>query len=189
MKLTVREIVFLVLLFAIPLGMYFMVFMPRAKAQKAMQKAIDTQQEQLSELTASRDKAISNTEEDIDLLKNAVKIMRARLPEARQADKVIQDISILINANNLQTRKMQTSQPRGATVPVEEDYGQQWMMIELEGDFMGFYSFLQAMENLPRVIRVHRMRIDKLEGKELEGQISAMLEIQIFFKREGKKAS
>ena len=46
--------------------------------------------------------------------------------------------------------------------------------MKLEGDFMGFYRFLQALERQPRIMRIHKMELEKMTGKDVsEGQIKA----------------
>ncbi|GAG49990.1 unnamed protein product, partial [marine sediment metagenome] len=49
-------------------------------------------------------------------------------------------------------------------------------------DFLGFYSFMLAIENQPRVIRIRKMTLKKLD-KAPQGHVRADFEMSIFFER------
>ena len=54
------------------------------------------------------------------------------------------------------------------------------MVMELGGDFSSFYSFLLELEQLPRIMKIRELELDKMK-KEGEGQIGADFVISIFF--------
>jgi hypothetical protein len=51
--------------------------------------------------------------------------------------------------------------------------------MSLAGDFKGFYSFLLALEKLPRITRVTQMQLTKINDKD--GQMQATMTLSIFF--------
>jgi len=65
-------------------------------------------------------------------------------------------------------------------------YAEQPVFLQLEGDFKGFYSFLLALENKARIMRIQQMELEKLTNEQ-EGQMRADLTISIFFERSGGK--
>jgi hypothetical protein len=57
-----------------------------------------------------------------------------------------------------------------------------------EGEFLGFYSFLQALEGQPRIMRIRSISLECLDGKP--GRIKADVEMSIFFEDpDSKKAA
>ena len=51
--------------------------------------------------------------------------------------------------------------------------------MELEGNFSSFYSFLLELENLPRIMKIRELKLEK--QKTDEGQIAADFIVSIFF--------
>ena len=60
--------------------------------------------------------------------------------------------------------------------------------MKLEGNFMGFYAFLLALENQPRIMRIRKMNLTKPE-KSPEGTMHATFEMIVFFERAPKEAA
>ena len=56
----------------------------------------------------------------------------------------------------------------------------------LDGNFVGFYSFLLALENQPRIMRIGKMEL-RTEEKNLDGNVSADFELSIFFEKKTKE--
>jgi hypothetical protein len=54
--------------------------------------------------------------------------------------------------------------------------------MQLQGDFMGFYGFLQALENQPRVMQIRGMQLQKADDCP-EGHMQVKFEMCIFFER------
>ena len=52
--------------------------------------------------------------------------------------------------------------------------------MRLEGDFLGFYAFLQAMENQPRIMRIHKMELEK-KSDAPQGHVQANFVVSVFF--------
>ena len=56
---------------------------------------------------------------------------------------------------------------------------EQPLEIALEGNFNSFYSFLLELEELPRIMKIREIRLEKQSDKE--GVVSADFVISIFF--------
>ncbi len=61
-------------------------------------------------------------------------------------------------------------------------HGEQPVLIQLEGDFEGLYSFMLDMESQSRIMRIRQMTLKKPE-KSHPGRVSATIEFSIFFER------
>ena len=65
------------------------------------------------------------------------------------------------------------------------NYSEQPLEMSLTGDFNGFYTFLQKVENLPRLTRVTKMQLTKMNDKD--GEMQAQMTLSIFFEPETAK--
>ena len=67
-------------------------------------------------------------------------------------------------------------------------YMEQPLKVELEGNFEGFYEFMLALENLPRITRIFDLKLKKisqLSGPKKDdlppGSVSAEFTLSIYF--------
>ena len=58
-------------------------------------------------------------------------------------------------------------------------YIEQPLKMELTGDFSSFYSFLLELEQLPRIMKIRELELEKQQKSE--GEISANFIVSIFF--------
>ena len=70
------------------------------------------------------------------------------------------------------------------TEALSSRFGSQWVIVDLQGDFMGLYQFIQDIENQPRrIMRINKLTVTKLTGREgVEGTIKASFELITFFR-------
>jgi hypothetical protein len=59
-------------------------------------------------------------------------------------------------------------------------HSEQPILMSLEGDFKGFYTFLQALERQPRIMRIGQMVIERF-GDPAKGRIKAKFKMSVFF--------
>jgi Tfp pilus assembly protein PilO len=186
MKLSLREAVLFVLLVSIPVGAWWFVFRPRNARNAEMLKQIETKQKRLRALNRVTG-TIGNLQKEIAARKQAIDYFQAKLPNEKEIDKVLQEVWRLAEANSLMTKSIRTlsrsgsSGNRDAAGPREQP-----VAVQLEGDFIGFYTFLQTLENQPRIMRIADMNITKLD-KDGEGRIKASFEMTVFFEQEGRE--
>lgn len=191
----VREYVFVGMLFVIPVVMFMYVLAPRSKASAKTREDTAWKRKQLDELGLVRKQAMRNVKEDIIELEKVESHLRNRVPRIAAAEKAIGDLSQLARDNDLRAKKIRIIIPVNSATTVLKDaagtkskkkYEHRELTIELEGRFTDFYSFLQALENFPRIIHVETMMLQKMEQ---EGCVEARLKLWIFFQREQKKES
>jgi len=186
MKPGVREIVFAVVLLAIPTAAWQLEFVPRSRHQTELKRAIEAKQAKLDTLFDEKQlsTAIGGLEKQIEEGDKAVEMFRSRLPEEKDIDQILREVWQLAKSNCLAAKVVRTVSPRKGeqfTTP-EGPHGEQPVLIHLEGDFPGFYSFMLQMESQSRIMRVRELKISKPDEAP-QGRISVALELSIFFER------
>lgn len=191
MKYGLREVIFTVLLLAIPAGAWWFVFRPNNARAAEMLQQIDAKREKLKALNHAT-ATIGDLKRKIASLKAAIGFLQSRLPDEQEIDKVLQETWKLAELNQLKTRSIRTLAWREDRAFTATGASQAELPIEvqLEGDFVGFYTFLQALENQPRIMRIRRVKLARSKKAPI-GHVLATFEMSIFFERNtaGKKWS
>ncbi|NQU75892.1 MAG: type 4a pilus biogenesis protein PilO [Planctomycetes bacterium] len=184
MKFGLREILFLLLLVAIPVGSWWFVFRPRNAQITEARKQIQTKQVKLQAIRRATS-TMDSLKADIDEYNKAIEFFQSKLPQEKEIDKVLGEVWKLAQTSNLVTKGIRTLK-RGGTVTLTDSagpYAEQPIELELEGDFNeGLYSFLLALEKKPRITRIHAMNLEKRKIPD-EGQVNAKIVMSIFFER------
>ena len=186
MKPNPREIVFALVLLAIPTAAWLLEFAPRQRRQKELKEQVEAKQTKLDRLFEKKQLsgAIGDLRDQIAEGKEAVAIFRSRLPDEKDIDQIVREVWRLAKSNDLSPTSLRTIPPRkdkqftGPTSP----HGEQPVLIQLEGDFKGLYSFMLDLESQSRIMRVRQMTL-KIPKKGHTGLVSATIEFSIFFER------
>ena len=189
MRFSSREAIIVLLLLSLPLGVWWFIFRPGDAYEARMLDDIRAKQEKLIALHSTT-KLIGNLKDEIVSLEKAVSFFQSKLPNEKEIDKVLKELWLLAEANQLTTKSIRTLQTVGATglTTPQDPHCEQPIAMDLEGDFRGLYSFLLAMENQPRIMRLRQMELKKLEDGP-EGAIRAECEMSIFFEKSRDDAS
>jgi len=180
MKFGIREMVFMVLLLAIPVCAWWLAFRPQNAINERMMVQIEAKQAKLRELNKAT-ATIGDLKKEIDELEKAIGFFRSKLPDEKEIDKVLQEIWKLAERNRLKTKSIRAlHQKTDGFVKAGGPHAEQPIQVKLEGDFIGFYAFLQALEAQPRITRIRHMKLEKLD-KEPEGAMRAEFEMSVFF--------
>jgi type IV pilus assembly protein PilO len=96
-------------------------------------------------------------------------------------DDVVRKVSDLAESCKLQAPAMKSLKPFKTAL-----YMEQPIDIEVSGDFLGFFTFLASIEKLPRITRVHDLKItgNPKEGVELKAEFT----LSIYFQDEAQLA-
>jgi Tfp pilus assembly protein PilO len=183
MKFGLREFVFLLLLAAIPLGAWWLVFRPGNRRNAEMMTQIQTRQAKLQALNKAT-ASIGDLQAEIASLDKAITFFRSKLPSEKEIDKVLQEVWQLAEQNNLTTKSIRTlkaSEDSNVADP-NGPFAEQPISMQLEGPFAGYYGFLLALENQPRIMRIQQMTLEKPPGGA-QGTIKADCTVSIFFER------
>lgn len=188
MKVGLREILFVILLLAIPVGAWWFVFRPANIQHSKMREQIAAKQEKLRKLNRVVG-TVGELQKEIDSLKKAVAFFRSKLPQEKEIDKVLQEIWRLAEKNKLITKSIRTISgcKRTDDFYASSSHAEQPINILIEGDFKGFYSFLQDLECQSRIMRISKMKLAKPKTnrtkKVKNGYIQADFEMSLFFER------
>jgi len=188
MRFGMREILFLLLLAAIPIASWWFVFRPRNAQIADAKQQIQAKRMKLQSLNRTTAR-MGRLKTDIDEYNKAIDFFQSKLPPEKEMDKVLGEVWQLAQANNLSTKSIRTVKKRGLIMLTDPNgpYAEQPISLELEGDFnQGLYSFLLALENKPRITRIHRVQVEKVRNGA-EGEVRAEIVMAIFFERSGEK--
>ena len=179
MKTNVRQLVFVALLVAIPLGAYFWVFRPANQQFRAKREEVDKKAEKLESLRQATCR-ISDLNAEVDKLSEAVVFFESKLPGRHEIHKVLAQISKIADGQNLETRLFETLRPKKGP-----RYSELPIKIEVCGGFESYYQFLLDLERIPRITRITDMR---LKRDAPDGTVTAKFTVSIFFESSASKA-
>jgi Tfp pilus assembly protein PilO len=186
MKFGLRETVFVVLLMVIPLGAWWFVYRPNSLNNASMLKQIEAKRAKLAALNQATG-TLGDLKQEISDLQKGVDYLQAKLPSEKEIDKVLREVWMLAEANKLTTKSIRTVNRNAPPDAGAQPFAEQPIDMQLEGDFRGFYAFLQALENQPRIMRVVRMSLRKIEKAD-EGMMRADVSLSVFFERAKESA-
>jgi len=178
-----RQAVFVILLLGMVVGAWYFVFRPRSLQDKKMRTQIAAKQQQLQKLNRAT-ATIGDLRKEIAELAKAIDFFHSKLPNEKEIDKVLEEVWRLAEANSLTTKGIYTTKRAGVSPFIADGASQteQPIKMEFEGDFLGFYEFLLALENQPRIMRVRQILLDQLGGKN--GTVKAKVDMSIFFEKQ-----
>ena len=190
MRFGLRELIFMIVLLAVPVASWWYVFMPR-NAEIAMAKIeVITKQNKLNKL-----QEVAKRIDDIGLAivhgQLAVELIEAKLPNQQQVDVILQDVWQLADQNRLTVKSIKSEKPVTAAA-----YMEQPLKMKIQGRFNGFYQFLLELENLPRITRIHQMKMERMttdNGSDSDGYdpglMKAEFTLSIYFEQPPSIAS
>ncbi|MFA9476906.1 type 4a pilus biogenesis protein PilO [Phycisphaerales bacterium AB-hyl4] len=173
MRFGTRELVFVLVLLAMPVAAYFFVFQPRQMQLDEAHEEIVAKQSKLKQLEAAT-VSIADLGEEIDKLGEAITLFEQKLPAQREVEVILKEVWELATARDLTPRSVRTER----IVPTAH-YAELPIKMVIVGDFDGFYSFLLDLEKLPRITRTPEMKLRKVRNEE--GKMQADVTLSIFF--------
>ncbi len=182
MRMGPREIIFLVVLLVVPVASYFYVFKPRNHEIKQAQIEVENKQAKLDRL-----REVTATIEDlgmaIDHGRAAIDLVEAKLPSARDVEVMLEDVWKHAAESRLTVKSVKSEKPVKAA-----GYMEQPLKVSMEGQFKGFYDFLIALENRPRITRIHEMKLEQTttHGNSGGGVMKADFVLSIYFEPTAK---
>ena len=182
MRFGFREFIFLLVLLAVPAVSLFYVFKPRNEEIRTALEEIAVKQARLNrldEVTAKIDDIGLAIEEGRD----SVAMIEAKLPSREDVDVILDEIWQITANNKLTVKSIKTDKPLPAA-----SYREQPLEMVVQGQFDGFYEFLLELENLPRITRIHELKLKRTSvhsrsrGADPEpGSVTAEFTLSIYF--------
>jgi len=178
MKLGMRELLFFTILLGVLVASYFILTKKQAE-RKRKEAETEVMAKSLADLEQST-AGIDDLNRKIADLQQAITFFESKLPQAKEMDKILREVSQMADANSLQTKTVRTLRTERNV-----NYSEQPIEMNLVGDFNGFYSFLLQLEKLPRLTRVPSMILTKADK---DGEMTAKFTLSIFFEPDRQQA-
>ncbi|MDP9172610.1 MAG: type 4a pilus biogenesis protein PilO [Planctomycetota bacterium] len=176
MKLGIRETIFIAVLVGVLACAYFVIFQKANAHRIAVEADTQSKRQKLADLQSAT-AGISDLNHKIDELQRAIDFFQSKLPQQREVETILNEVTQLSQANGLKSKTFRTF--NGEVTP---NYAELPIDLNLSGDFTGFYSFLLQLEKLPRLTRVTHMKLEKIN--EHDGQMTANVTLSIFYEPE-----
>lgn len=168
-----RKVVFFVLLLGVAIVGYQYMIKP-ANAHLAEAKSrLDSKVAQLAKFQQATAAAEDLTKQ-LEQLKEAIGVIESKLPNKSQIHEVLEQVTVIAQKEGLEPKTIRTLKDKD-----NSGYIEQPLKMELMGNFSSFYSFLLELENLPRIMKIRELKLEK--QKTDEGQIAADFIVSIFF--------
>ena len=170
----------IILVISLPLASYFWVFKPlnteinREKSETEHREALLAK---LQEETAKNEDLEHANQE----IQSSIRLIEARLPSNKEVDAVVRQVSNLAIESNLAPPAMRSAKPLPTAL-----YMEQPIEMETTGSFTDFFTFLAKVEKLPRIMRIHDI---KITGEARDGvELRAVFTLSIYFQDEKQVA-
>jgi len=192
MKFGLRELIFFLVLLTVPVASFIWVFRPRNEEITQAKLEIAAKQTKLDTLAKVTSK-IEDIGVEIEKGRESVDMIEAKLPNEQDVEGILEQISQLAKRNNLVVRSVKSDKPVPAAM-----YMEQPLKMVMDGEFDGFYQFMLELENLPRITRIHQIKLDRADstktGPDKEalppGSMKADFILSIYFQpQQGKPKS
>lgn len=190
MRFGLRELIFMIVLLAVPVASWWYVFMPRNLEIAMAKLEVITKQNKLDKLEEVA-KRIDDIGLAIEQGEDAVELIEAKLPNKQQVDVILQDVWQLADQNRLTVKSIKSEKPVTAAA-----YMEQPLKMKIQGRFNGFYQFLLELENLPRITRIHQLKMERMttgNGSDNDsydpGLMKAEFTLSIYFEQPPSIAS
>jgi type IV pilus assembly protein PilO len=181
MRFGIRELIFVTLMVALLVSTWVFVF--KKSSARREQKLADISQMDKALVNLHKATAgIDDLNHKISELQKAIDFFASKLPQAKEMDKVLTEVSQMADANSLQSKTIKSLKTERGP-----NYSEQSIQMSLSGDFNGFYSFLLQLEKLPRITRVTNMNLQKINDRD--GEMQAQMTMSIFFEPDANAAA
>jgi len=172
MKMAVRALLILTILVT-PLAAWWFAFVPENQYIEAMTKDVEHKKMMLEKLRAETTKNadIHRTNEE---LRKSVAMIEQRLPSNKEVDAIVRQVSELAISSGLGAPGIKSSKPFKSAL-----YMEQPLEMDVIGDFAGFFNFILEVEKLPRITRIHDLKIQSLLKGDAE--LRAQFTLSIYF--------
>jgi Tfp pilus assembly protein PilO len=185
-----RDMAFLGILLAVPLASYFLVFAPRNAEIARARAEIESKEARLVDLKRLTAR-IGDLGREIAEREDELEKLNQKLPDREGVDRILEQVTQIAQKCELAVRSVKGEKVAPAGLAMELP-----LKTVIEGDFDGFYQFLLDVEALPRITRVHSMKITKLgmgprdnPAEAKQGEMRAEFTLSIYFNGDEAKAA
>ena len=173
MKFGMREIVFFLVLAAIPTGAYLWVFRPANVRMEEQRESIQSKSDKLSDLRRAA-KGIEELDGKVKKITEAVEFFESKLPGQHEIHRVLDQVAKIARAHRLETKLFKTEKSKPFS-----SYSEQPIKMEVRGGFDDYYQFLLELERIPRITKISQMELEAEDSHT--GYLEAKFTLSIFF--------
>lgn len=173
MRFGVRELLFIIVLLAVPVAAFWFVFKPRNEDIATARAEIAAKKQTLNKLNEASTK-IKDLGQAIAQGQEAIDVIEAKLPAEQSVDEVLRQASDIAMRHSLHIKTVTPEKK----VPASQ-YMELPIKWELTGNFDGFYEFLLNLEQLPRLTQIRNLNIKRTDQDQ--GEMSATFTLSIYF--------
>jgi type IV pilus assembly protein PilO len=173
MRLGIREIIFLLVLLAMPISSYWFVFKPQNAEIKEAKQEIEHKERLLQKLDAATAQA-ADLERANSEIAEAIRLIEERLPNDKEVDVILKQIAEHARAQSLVITKVKAKPALKSSRFMEKP-----LEMTIEGNFDNFYTFLLELEKLDRITRVPTLVLER--SNENDGSMGAKFTLSIYF--------
>ena len=184
-RICMRDIVFFILLLAVPISAWIFVFKPRSRQIEVARTQIAAKQARLDKLEEVTGR-IPDLGAEIERGESALVDWGHKLPDVEAVDEILEQITEIALANQLVVKSIRGQKPIPASMYMELP-----LRTTINGHFDGFYEFLLDLEALPRITRIKELRIERISGTDLPtgdayppGSMKAAFTLSIYYDSE-----
>lgn len=159
MRIGLRELVFFIVLLAVPVASFIWVFKPRNAEITQARVEIEAKQTKLNTLAKVASK-IDDIGLEIEKGQESVQMIEAKLPNEQDVEGILEQVWQIAKRNKLVVKSVKSDKPVPAALYMELP-----LKMEMTGEFDGFYEFLLELENLPRITRLHQLKLERVDAK------------------------
>ncbi|MBI1369398.1 MAG: type 4a pilus biogenesis protein PilO [Planctomycetes bacterium] len=174
MRFGLRELIFVMVLLAVPVAAWWFVFKPNNLQIAQAREEIRAKQQKLQQLQAAT-RQMEDLGHEIDKLTEAIDVFEAKLPAEKEVEVMLKEVWQLAAKHGLKPRSVRAEKPIKSS-----RYSELPLKMVITGNFDGYYAFLLDLERLSRITRVPEMKLEKLKNGD-EGQMEAQFTLSIFF--------
>ena len=178
-----RQVLYVLVLLAVPIAAWYFVFVPRNTEIDRITEAIKERETQLK-LIGSMIATMGDLRQAVVEGEMAIDRVEAKLPSRRDVESMLEQLWQVARRNELTVKSVKTMPAVTSTV-----YRELPLKVQLEGPFEGYYRFLLELENLPRITRIFNMSLkrpkqSRMDDDQRPGDIVAEFELSIYFSDE-----
>lgn len=180
MRFGFREFLLLIILMAVPLSSWWLVFRPQNREIGLARQEIAHKRAMLAKLREETARSVDLRQAN-ERMRAGISEIEARLPNNKEIDTVVRQVSNIAVEAGLGAPAMKSEKPVAAAL-----YWEQPLLIRMTGDFRGFYDFLLRLEQMPRITRVPDLKL--LRSDKEDGHLVSEFTLSIYFQDDASRA-
>jgi len=171
-----RKVLFFVIVLGVALIAYQYMIKPANRDLADTKIKLKQKVDRLNEFKEATE-AAKDLSQQLGQLKEAIAFFESKLPPSSEIHTVLKNVTVIAQKEGLRPKTIKTLKKKN-----NSGYIEQPLKMELVGNFNSFYSFLLELENLPRIMKIREVDLDKT--RDHDGQITADLVVSIFFQNQ-----